>query len=187
MSSPSTRENLITGEELAGMGDLGRCELIDGRVVRMNPTNPRHGQIEVRIAAALEAFVRPRKLGRVLAGEVGLYTRRDPDRLRGADVLFISGETFARRSPSLAFLDVAPELVVEVLSPEDRAVELNQKLREYFAIGVRLVWLADPVARAVQVYRSPTDVREVRETDQLSGEDVLPGFEVSVASLFEEE
>jgi Uma2 family endonuclease len=187
MSSPSTREHLITGEELARMGDLGRCELIDGRVVRMNPTNPRHGQIEVRIAAALEAFVRPRRLGRVLAGEVGVYTHRDPDRVRGADVIYITSDTFARRSPTLAFLDVAPELVVEVLSPEDRAVELNQKLREYFALGVNLVWLADPVARTVQVYRSPSDVREAGESDVLSGEDMLPGFEVSVASLFEEE
>jgi Uma2 family endonuclease len=186
MSTPATQERLITGEELARMGEPGRCELIDGRIVYMNPTNPRHGQIEVRIAAALEAFVRPRKLGRVLAGEVGLYTRRQPDRVRGADVLFITNETFQRRSESLAFLDVAPELVVEVLSPEDRVVELNQKLREYFAVGVHLVWVADPTARAVHVYRSPTDVREVGGTAQLTGEDVLRGFETPVASLFEE-
>ena len=186
MSTPATDERLITGEDLARMGDIGRCELVDGRIVRMNPTNPWHGQIEVRIAAALEAFVRPRKLGRVLGGEVGLYTRRKPDRVRGADVLFITNETFQRRSSSLAFLDVAPELVVEVLSPDDRVVELNQKLREYFEIGVCLVWVADPQARTVHAYRSPTDVREHGETEQLSGGDVLPGFELSVASLFEE-
>ena len=186
MSTPATEERLITGEELARMGDTGRCELVDGRIVHMNPTDPWHGQIEARIAAALEAFVRPRKLGRVLGGEVGLYTRRQPDRVRGADVLFITNETFQRRSESLAFLDVAPELVVEVLSPEDRVVELNQKLREYFELGVRLVWVADPTARAVHVYRSPTEVREVGGTAQLTGEDVLPGFEMPVASLFEE-
>jgi Uma2 family endonuclease len=186
MSTPATEEPLITGEDLARMGDIGRCELIDGRIVPMNPTTPRHGQIEVRIAAALEAFVRPRKLGRVLAGEVGLYTRRGPDRVRGADVLFIASETFQKRSASLAFLDVAPELVVEVLSPEDRAIDLNEKLREYFEIGVRLVWVADPKARAVYVYRSPTDMRECGDAAQLTGNDVLPGFEVPVASLFEE-
>jgi Uma2 family endonuclease len=186
MSTPATDERVITGEDLARMGDIGRCELIDGRIVRMNPTNPWHGQIEVRIAAALEAFVRPRKLGRVLAGEVGLYTRRQPDRVRGADVLFITNETFQRRTESLSFLDVAPELVVEVLSPEDRVVELNQKLREYFEIGVRLVWVIDPKARSVHVYSSPTEMREYGETEQLTGGGVLPGFEVSVASLFEE-
>jgi Uma2 family endonuclease len=179
-------ERLITGEELARMGGIGRCELIDGRIVRRSPTGYRHGEVEARIAEALGAFVRPRKLGRVLTGEVGLYTRRDPDRVRGADVLFLSNEAYARRSPDLAYLDVAPELVVEVLSPEDRAVDVNQKLREYFAVGVRLVWVADPEARVVSAYRSPTDVREFHAEDRLPGDDILPGLELDLASLFEE-
>jgi Uma2 family endonuclease len=182
----SSDDRLITGEELARMGDVGRCELVDGRIVRMSPTSYRHGEIEARIAEALAAFVRPRDLGRVLTGEVGLYTRRNPDRLRGADVLFISHETHSRRTRGMAYLDVAPELVVEVLSPDDRAVEVNQKLHEYFAIGVRQVWVADPEARSVVVYQSPTDVRECRDTDRLTGGDILPGFEVAVAVLFEE-
>ena len=168
------------------MGDLGRCELIDGRIVRMSPTNYRHADVEGRFYEALAAFVRPRKLGRVLVGEVGIYSRRNPDRVRGAGVAFVSSETYARRSPGLAYLDVAPELVVEVLSPEDRAVEVTQKLREYFAIGVRLVWVADPEAHTVYAYHSLTDVREFREPDRLPGDEVLSGFEVSVASLFEE-
>jgi Uma2 family endonuclease len=179
-------DRIITGEELARMGDLGRCELVDGRIVRMSPTGYRHGDIEARIAEALGTFVRPRKLGRVLTGEVGLYTRRNPDRVRGADVLFITNATYERRTPGMAYLDVAPELVVEVLSPDDRAVEVNQKLREYFAIGVRQVWVADPEACSVSAYRSPTDVSEFRETDRLSGGDVLPGFDVAVFALFEE-
>jgi Uma2 family endonuclease len=177
---------LISGEELARMGDLGRCELIDGRIVRMSPTNYEHGGVEVNLASLLRAFVRPRKLGRVLAGDVGIYTRRNPDRVRGADVAFITGESYSRRSRGLAFLDVAPELVVEVLSPEDRAMDVTQKHREYFAIGVRLVWLADPEAHVVSVYRSLSDVRERKEGDRLTGGDVLPGFEVPVAEIFEE-
>ncbi len=74
---------------------------------------------------------------------------------------------------------------MEVLSPHDSAAGLTQKLREYFAIGVRLVWVADPDARAVLAYRSLTDVREIRENDRLSGDDVLPGFDVAAVSLFE--
>lgn len=167
------------------MGDLGRCELIDGRIVRLSFADCKHGEVEVRIAALLEAFVRPRRLGRVLTGDVGIYTRRDPDRVRGADVLFITDETLARHSGS-AFLRVAPELVAEVLSTEDRAMDLTQKLREYFAIGVRLVWVVDPVARAVFAHRSVTDVRELKESDRLTGDDVLPGFDVAVAEIFEE-
>jgi Uma2 family endonuclease len=176
---------LISGEELARMGDLGRCELIDGRIVRMSPANYRHGGIELRIAAALHSFVHPRGLGRVLTGDVGVYTRRDPDRVRGADVLFITHETLARH-PGTAFLKVAPELIVEVLSPEDRAMDTTQKLREYFAIGVRLVWVVDPAARVVFTHRSVTDVRELKEGDPLTGGDLLPGFEVPVAEIFEE-
>lgn len=168
------------------MGDLGRSELIDGRIVRMSPTNYRHGRIELRIGKLLDDFVAPRKLGKVLIGEVGIYTRRNPDRVRGADVLFITNETYARRSPGLAFLDVAPELVVEVLSPEDRAMDVTQKLREYFAIGVRLVLLVDPEARVVSVYRSLSDVRELKEGDRLTGDDILAGFDVPVAEIFEE-
>jgi len=82
-------------------------------------------------------------------------------------------------------LDVAPELVVEVLSPDDTVIKMTQKLRDYFSIGVRLVWLIDPEAHTVFAYRSLTDVREFTEADTLPGDDVLPGFAVPIISLFE--
>lgn len=150
----------------------------------MSPTGYRHGQVELRIAASLDAFVRPRRLGRVLVGEVGVYTRRDPDRVRGLDVAYVAEATYARRTPGLAYLDVAPELVAEVLSPDDRAAEVTQKLREYFEIGVQLVWLADPEARSVFAYRSLTDVREFGGSDRLTGDQVLPGYESTADSFF---
>jgi Uma2 family endonuclease len=65
-------------------------------------------------------------------------------------------------------------------------MDVTQKLREYFAIGMRLVWLVDPQARVVSVYRSLSDVRELKESDRLTGDGVLPGFEISVAEIFEE-
>ena len=176
---------LITGEELARMGNLGRCELIDGRIVEMSPTGDTHGGVELAIGSALRAFVLAHKLGKVRVGEVGIYTQRDPDRVRGVDVLFISNERYAQKQ-SESYLDVAPELIVEVLSPNDSWSAVMQKLREYFAISVRLVWVADPAARRVFAYRSLTDVREFAEADDLPGDDVLPGFAVKVAQLFEE-
>jgi Uma2 family endonuclease len=177
---------LITGEELARMPDPGPCELIDGRIVPMSPTSDEHGRIEVNFAVALQAFAKSRRLGLVLGGEVGIFTRRNPDRIRAADVAYVSNERYARRERASGFLDVAPDLVVEILSPNDAASEVTQKLREYFAVGVRLVWVADPAARAVLAYPSLTDVREFKESDRLPGDDVLPGFEATVASLFEE-
>jgi Uma2 family endonuclease len=82
-------------------------------------------------------------------------------------------------------LDVAPELVVEILSPHDSWSDVTQKLRGYFTIGVQLVGVVDPQAWMVYAYRSMTDVREFSEHDELPGDDILPGFSVKVAQLFE--
>lgn len=176
----------ITAEDLARMPGVGPCELVDGRIVPMSPTGGEHARIEVRISQVLQTFVQSRRLGQVLGGEVGIFTARGPDTVRGADVAFISTERYERLGSKLGFLDVAPELVVEILSPRDSASELTQKLREYFTAGVLLVWVVDPSARAVLAYRSLTDVREFRETESLSGDEVLPGFEAPLRALFEE-
>lgn len=162
-------EKLVSGEELYHMGDIGRCELVDGRIVPMSPTGELHGGYEGDFYYEIRSFVRAHKLGKV----------------RAADVLFISDERYAeKKSPS--YLDVAPDLIVEVLSPDDTLSQMMQKLREYFAIGVRLVWVADPRASIVYAYRSTTDVREFTATDVLPGDDVLPGFAVPVVTLFED-
>jgi len=181
----SAETKLITGEELAAMGDIGPCELIEGRIVPMTPTGDEHGSYEGNFYTALRAFVQSHKLGKVRVGEVGIYIRRNPDTVRAADVLFISNERYARKTSS-GYLDVAPDLVVEILSPNDSWTEVMQKLRDYFAIGVRLVWIADPQSCSVYAYRSLTDVREFTEDNDLPGDDVLPGFSVRVAHLFEE-
>jgi Uma2 family endonuclease len=176
----------ITGDELASLPNIGPCELVEGRIVPMSPTGGEHGRIEGNFFEVMRAFVRERGLGKVLVGEVGIYTRRSPDTVRGADVAFISTERYERLASRQGYLDIAPDLVVEVLSPRDSAVGLTQKLREYFAAGVRLVWVADPETKTVLAYRSLTDVRELREADRLPGDDVLPGFDVEVARLFAE-
>ena len=184
MTSSASTERLITGEELARMPEIGRSELVEGRIVRMSPTGFRHGGVELRIGTVLNAFVEPLRIGRVLVGEVGIYTRRNPDTVRGADVLFISNERYARASKDKAFLDVAPELVVEVLSPDDRPGEVARKISEYFEAGVLRVWIADPSRRTLRVHRTANESRELKPEDNLSDDEVLPGFEVLVSELF---
>ncbi len=176
---------LLTGDELLRLPHLNPCELVNGRIVRMTPTNADHGRIEVNVAVALKAFVRTQNLGSVMAGEVGIFTRRNPDTVRAADVLFLSHEREALRTRRQGFLDVAPDLIVEVLSPEDRPGEMQQKLSEYVAIGVRLVWVADPATRTVRAYRGLDDVRSLNVGDVLTGEEILPGFTMPVAAVFE--
>jgi len=151
----------------------------------MTPTGDEHGAIEANIAAELRAYARDHNLGKVRSGEVGVFVRRNPDTVRAADVLYISHERYARKTSSV-FLDVEPELIVEILSPNDSWTEVTQKLRDYFAIGVRMVWVVDPAARTIYAYRSLTDIREFTASDLLPGDDVLPGFSVPVARLFEQ-
>ena len=179
-------EALLTGEEALALGDIGSYELVEGRIVPMPPTGDLHGGHENRFAFYITRHVWEHQLGRIRVGDSGIFTHRNPDTVRGADVAYISNERYAQRKQKSGFLDVAPDLVVEVMSPDDRWSEVIQKLREYFAIGVRLVWVADPESRTVYAYRAITNLQEFTETDNLIAEDVLPGFSVPVAQLFEE-
>ncbi len=181
--TPALMKVPVTGEELLAMGDIGPCELIEGEIRPMPPTGFEHGSIENLIGARLRLFAEQYQRGRVAVGEVGIYTRRNPDTVRGADVVFISNERYAQQQ-SEGYLDVAPDLVVEVISPEDRWSGVMKKLEEYFDIGVRLVWVVDPGTRRVYAYRSLTDVRHFTESDTLPGDDVLPGFSLPIAEIF---
>ena len=183
MVTTPAKTPLISGEELLAMGDIGPCELVDGSIVSMSPAGGVQGFIEARLASALYHFVQEHSLGWVMTGEVGIYTRRNPDRVRGADVVFLSKERWLGRPPK-GFLDVAPELVVEIMSPNDRWQDVRQKLAEYFAIGVQWGWIVEPENRAVVVFRSTTDMQQCDSDDMLVGEGVLEGFTLTIASLF---
>ena len=178
-----TAERLITGEELSKMPEAEPCELIEGRIVRMSPTSHIHGRIETRFASRLSSFVEAARLGQVLSGEVGIYIRRQPDTIRAADAAYISSARYAQ-SRSESYLDVAPELIVEVLSPDDAWQAVMRKLADYFSIGVQVVWVADPQARTVYAYRSATEAKQFTESDTLTAPEILPGFTLPVAELF---
>ena len=177
-----TAATLVTGEELTEMGNIGRCELVEGEIIMLSPTGWRHGDFELQAGFVLKRFVHERNLGKVLVGEVGIYTGRNPDTVRGADVIFISHARLSQVK-SASFLDVAPELVIEVLSPDDRWMDVQRKISEYFAIGVARVWLVDPSTRSVTIYRTPTDMRIAGTQDTLDGEDLLPDFSVPVSEF----
>lgn len=183
VQSKLNEEALITGEELAAMGDLGRCELVEGRVVKLSPTKMLHGRYEFEMARFLGNFVEEHNLGVVMVGEVGVYTRRNPDTVRGADVLFISHERLAQVTPG-GFMDVAPELIVEVMSPSDRWSEVRKKIKEYFEVGVTAVLIVEPEEQTIALYRSPTDIQEFTANDTLALADILPDFNLPLARLW---
>lgn len=174
---------LITGEELSRLPDLGPCELVDGRIVPMTPPGDEHGDIEAELVMRLRLYGKESKRGRAVTGDTGIYIRRDPDTVRGPDVLFISKERDAKPRAK-GYFEVAPELVVEVLSPDHRPGQMREKLRDYFSAHVMVVWVVDPQARRVLVYRSLTDITELRVGQALTDEELLPGFSLSVSDLF---
>jgi len=174
----------VSGEDLFRRPDLGPCELVEGKIVPMSPTGFLHGDIEAELGAALRTWARERGRGRAVGGEVGIYVRRDPDTVRAADFLYISHERLAGRTP-VGYLDVPPELVVEILSPDDRWDDVMEKLADYFAAGVDRAWVVAPKLRSVFVYRSLTESSRLGEGDLLADEEILPGFSLPVAQLFQ--
>lgn len=174
----------ITGDELFTMHDVGWAELVEGEVIQQMPTGFLHGKIEFLIGILLGLFVRQHQLGIVFGGETGIYTRRNPDTVRGVDAAYISHERLAQ-STSNSYLDVAPELIVEIMSPDDSWTNIDDKLTEYFAIGVELVWIVNPKRQQIHVYTARTQFEVLNRSDTLNGGSILPGFEVTVAEIFE--
>lgn len=177
---------LLTVEEFARRPeplDGSHEELVQGKVITMPPPRFRHGRIQFRIGYLVQKFLDKLPIGQVVC-ETGVVTHRDPDSVRGPDVAYWSVERLPRDAEVELYPDVAADLCVEVLSPDERPKQVQQKLREYFACGVRMVWLIDPEARTVTVFREPTEGRLLCEDAKLTGEDVLPGFECRVAELF---
>jgi len=176
-------EHLLTIEELDDIVGDTTGELIDGRFVPMPPTGWPHARAEVKVSSRLAQFAEASGLGTVLGGEAGIIIRRDPDTVRGADVAYISRKRLAQASAE-GYLDVAPELVVEIVSPNDRWTDLTAKLEDYFSIDVELVWVVDPHRHRVSCYRSPTELALLGPGDTLTAEPMLPGFELPVSELF---
>lgn len=183
-ASSTQAHRLLTAEELWQHGPSTPGELIRGTFVDMPPTGHPHGSIEANVAGELRAFVRRRRLGKVMTGEIGIITQRDPDTVRGADVAYVSKERLAR-AKSDGYLDVAPDLVVEVVSPNDRWTDINEKVDEYLACGVRAVWIIDPRTERITCYRPSSALRIYGKDDALTEPDLLPGFSVPVRELFE--
>ena len=178
-----SKEKLITADELYAMGDIPGVELVKGKLQQMAPTGFEHGIREARIGRFLDHFNEKHQLGQVMTGEVGMYIRRNPDSIRAADVLFISHERF-QQIQSTSYLDVAPELVVEVLSPNDSWVGMAEKLEDYFAFGVEQVWFANPRNKTLQVFHSVTESVLLHEGDTLTEIPFLPSFSLKVSEIY---
>ncbi len=158
------------------------CELVDQTLVE-KAMGFEASVVALTIASILRTFVSPRKLG-ALSGADGMF-RLLIQSVRGPDVAYLSRQRFPDgKFPAEAYPALAPDLVVEVLSPSNTKAEMSRKRIEYFHSGVRLVWIVDCDDRSVAVYTSPNAFLVLGEDATIDGGEVLPGFISSVAEFF---
>jgi Uma2 family endonuclease len=166
------------------MPDSNNIELVDGNLVE-KPVSVLSSIVEIRIGRRLDAFCEAHNVAVVMSSTNGIQCfPGEPNKVRKPDISVVRRERFLPEHLTEGFLSIAPDLAVEVLSTHDEAPELNEKVEEYLAAGVSLVWLIDPQNKIVHVHRKDGSVTKLYQSDELSGEDVLPGFTCKVAELF---
>lgn len=181
----TTTENVaITPEELLALPNSIDFELVDGELVERN-MGARSSWVGCRVSQQINNAVETAPKGWVFGSDVGYQCfREDPRKIRKPDVSFIGfGRLEGERLPE-GYITIPPDLAVEVLSPNDIAYEVEQKIAEYLAAGVRLVWIIDPDHMTIRIHRRDGSIGWLTEAGELDGEDVLPGFRVPVRSLF---
>jgi len=178
----------VTAHDLwrLGEGDTRR-ELVNGEVIEMAPVGGIHGEVTLRIGRRLAEYVERHGTGKVVVGDVGfvLPLPSDPERVRAPDVAFVSSLRLPGGRLPEGFLQGAPDLAIEVLSPSDNPLDVQQKVRDYLEADSRLVWVVAPQAKTVTVYRADGSARLLREHDTLEGEAVLPGLTIPLAEVLQ--
>lgn len=181
----SNAPRLVTAEELERLpGDDNRYELIRGRVVCMTPTGFRHGRIVMRLSTAIDAHIRQRAIQAFVVADVGFKLESDPDTVRAPDIAVIGWERLPVPEPK-GFPSGPPDLAVEVLSLDDRARDVQEKVDEYLARGVRLVVVIDPDERAARVFRPSSAPVTLAGDDVLDLDPAVPAFRCTLREIFE--
>lgn len=182
----ATTSKLLTAEEFMMLpADGQRQELVRGRIVEMPPPGWPHGRTVSKITRIVGSYAEDRGLGETASGDSGFVLERGPDTVLAPDFAFVSSERLRRFSGSEGYPDVAPDLVVEVVSPSDRMSDVMEKAASWLAFGARLVWIADPKHRAITVRRADGSSATIPPDGKVDGEDVLPGFSCEIRRFFE--
>jgi len=175
----------MTAEELWRLPDDGmRHELIHGELTTMSPGSSEHGRVAMRIGARLDWFVERHQLGRVYAAETGFLLARDPDLVRAPDAAFVRQERLTAAGEGMPYFPGAPDLAVEVVSPNDRPAAVEAKVSTWLAYGTRLVIVVYPRSRTARVHRPGEPPRDLGDADSIDGADVVPGWSLPLPELF---
>ncbi len=182
-------KTVFTPDDLLTLPDAVDYELVDGQLVERH-MGSKSSAVALVIGHLLLTFVKHRRLGHVFTTDCGYRCfPAFPDRVRKPDVSFIrTGRLPNERLPE-GYVTIPPDLAVEVLSPGDLAYEIDEKVEQHLAAGVKLVWVVNPNTRNVRIHR-PKDSKDgpistVSDSESISGEDVLAGFTCNVNDIFE--
>ena len=178
-------EDLMTASELIKLDLPGKStELVRGRLIVREPPGTYHGLVQSNLNVMVGTFVRAHRLGAVFGQDTGFKIASNPDTVRAADLAFVSLERVALITPR-GYAALAPDLVAEILSPDDRPGEVLSKVGEWLGAGARVVWVIDPEGRTAQAYREDGSIAVIPSNGTLDGEQLLPGFVCPLADLFE--
>ena len=173
---------LITAEAFAAMPESVRGELVRGAIVEMPPPSFEHGDYVFAFGTLLRTHVVARKLGKVAGGDAGFQLT--PDTVRGPDVAFVEQSRLDGRGKGQGYFPGAPDLAVEVISPSERAAEIEEKIDDYLAAGCPLVVILNPKRRTATLHRPGVDPHVVHEPEPLDLSPVVDGFRCTLAELY---
>jgi Uma2 family endonuclease len=180
----ATTTTFMTAEELEQTRlPEGLWEVIDGELIAMSPTGRLHLRPLANLFFALFGFVRPRQLGEVLMPDTGVVLSERPLVVRVPDTGFIRAERL-HDVDDMGYFRVIPDLVVEIVSPSDRAGQVIAKALLWLEAGATVVWSVDPESEAVTIFKAGQAPRVLTIDDTLDGGEVLPGFALPLRELF---
>ena len=181
----TVRQSLVTAEELLRTPDDGlRRELVREEVRTMVPAGHAHGRIAMNIGTPLHLHVRTNGFGVAFAAETGFKTSDNPDTVRAPDTAFVRQVRVEAVGDTEGYWPGAPDLAVEVVSPNDRFSEVEEKVTDWLAAGTRMVIVADPPGKTLTVRRSEKEALILSEGETLEGGEVVPGWTLPVADVF---
>ncbi len=184
----STTTHLLTAEEFYDFCCLPEnrdrfFELESGDVVELNRPNIRHGVVCANVARILGNYVYDRQKGYVVSNDAGLIVERDPDTVNGPDV-FLYDQSRPFDELPFPYDEQLPALIVEVLSPSDRLGKVVKKVTRFLDRGTSLVWVIDPEARNLTLYRPEQHPVVYEGTEEVTGFDILPDLKIRVTDFF---
>jgi len=184
-SQERQEDEVWTAESLLALADdENRYELVRGELVMMSPAGVRHGKFAARLVRAIGSYIEEHELGEAYTAEPGFELEAEPLTIRAPDVAFVRRERIPPEGEPEGFWAIAPDLVIEIISPSETARQVHEKVADYLRAGTQLLWLIYPASQTVMEYRPPMEARRLTSEDDLDGGDVVPGFRYPLKRLF---